>query len=135
MKPKAEIGGLFLSLLLIAGPAGLTTGAVANATPQTASPIVTTPVPSAKLPTQEWNPQITVRVHNYAHVDTELLVGARSSRHEHIERSQSRGEVGVLSTHAGRRGTVSQVSRRLGHECFCTEYSDAGDGRENPNTC
>jgi hypothetical protein len=78
MKPKAEIGGLFLSLLLIAGTAGLTTGAVANATPQAASPIDTTPVPSGKLPTQEWHPQITVRVHNYAHVDTELLLGAEA---------------------------------------------------------
>lgn len=78
MKPKAEIGGLFLSLLLIAGPAGLTTGTVANATPQTASPIDTTPVPSGKLPTQEWHPQITVRVHNYARIDNGLLLSAEA---------------------------------------------------------
>jgi hypothetical protein len=73
MKPKAEIGGLFMSLLLIAGPAGLTTGAVANATPQTASSNSSTPPPP-----QDWHTQIIVRVHDYAHVDTELLLGAEA---------------------------------------------------------
>ena len=78
MKSKAEIGGLFLSLLLIFGPARLTTGAVANATPQTASLIDTTPVPSGKLPPKDWHPQIIVRVHNYAHVDNGLLFSAEA---------------------------------------------------------
>ena len=78
MKPKAEIGGLILSLLLIVGPAGLTTGAVANATPQTTSFIDTTPEPFVKLPPRDWHSQIIARVHNYAHVDTELLVGAEA---------------------------------------------------------
>ena len=31
-----------------------------------------------KLPPQDWHPQIIVRVHNYAHVDTELLLGAEA---------------------------------------------------------
>jgi hypothetical protein len=78
MKSQSGIGELIVRLLLVVGTVGLTTGAVANATPQTASPIDTTPVPSGKLPTQEWHPQITVRVHNYAHVDTELLLGAEA---------------------------------------------------------
>lgn len=78
MKSEAEIGWLILSLLLIGGATELTTGAVANASPQTASPIDTTPVPSGKLPTQDWHPRIIVRIHNYAHVDTELLVGAET---------------------------------------------------------
>jgi hypothetical protein len=45
---------------LIIAPAELATGGVLAASPQ------------------DWHPQIIVRVHNYAHVDTELLVGAEA---------------------------------------------------------
>ena len=78
MKSQAEIGWLMLSLLLIGGATELTTGAVANAIPQTTSFIETTPQPFVKLPPQDGHTQIIVRVHNYAHVDTELVVGAEA---------------------------------------------------------
>jgi hypothetical protein len=63
---------------VIVGAAELTTATVANAAPQTTSFIDTTPQPLVNLPPQDWHPQIIVRVHNYAHVDTELLVGAEA---------------------------------------------------------
>jgi hypothetical protein len=78
MKLPAEIGRLILSLLVIVGAAELTKDAVADATPQTASFIDTTPLPLVKLPPQDWHPQIIVRVHNYAHVDAGSLLGAEA---------------------------------------------------------
>jgi hypothetical protein len=78
MKLHAEIGTMSLSLLVIVGAAELTTGAVADAAPQTASSIDATPQPLVKLPPQDWHPQIFVRVHNYAHVDAGLLHGAEA---------------------------------------------------------
>jgi hypothetical protein len=78
MKLPAEIGRIILSLLVIVGAAELTTGAVADAVPQTASSIETTPQPLVKRPHQDWHPQIFVRVHNYAHVDAGLLHGAEA---------------------------------------------------------
>ena len=78
MKLPAEIGRISLSLLVIVGAAELTTGAVADAAPQTASSIDRIPLPLVKLPPQDWHPQIFVRVHNYAHVDAGLLHGAEA---------------------------------------------------------
>ncbi len=78
MRFQAEIGESILSLLIIVGAAELTAATVADAAPQTASFIDTTPQPFVKLPPQDWHPQIIVRVHNYAHVDTELLLGAET---------------------------------------------------------
>jgi hypothetical protein len=78
MKLPAEIGRIILSLLVIAVAAELTTVAVADATPQSASPIVATPLPAVGPPLQDWHPQIFVRVHNYAHVDAGLLHGAEA---------------------------------------------------------
>ena len=78
MKSQAEIGKFILSLLVVVGTAGFATGAVADATPQTAGSIETTPLPAAQLPTPGWQPQIIVRVHNYAHVDAGLLLGAEA---------------------------------------------------------
>jgi hypothetical protein len=66
MKPQAEIGRLVLSLLAVVGTAELTTGADANAIPQTASSISTTPQPSVNLPTRDWHPQVIVPNLNYA---------------------------------------------------------------------
>ena len=78
MRFQAEIGRSILSLLIIVGAAELTTATVANAAPQTASFIDTTPQPFVKLPPQDWHPQIIVRVHNYAHVDDGLLLSAEA---------------------------------------------------------
>ena len=78
MKLQAEIGRSMLSLLIIVGAAELTTVAVADAAPQTTSFIDTTTQPLVKLPPQDWHPQIIVRVHNYAHVDTGILLGAEA---------------------------------------------------------
>jgi len=78
MQLSAEIGRIILGLLVIAGAAELTTGAVADAAPQTASSIETTPQPLVKLPHQDWHPEIFVRVHNYARVDGGLLQGAEA---------------------------------------------------------
>ena len=78
MKTKVQIGGLILGSLVIVAAAGLRTGAVAEAAPQTTSFADTTPQPLVNLPPQDWHPQIIVRVHNYAHVDIELLVGAEA---------------------------------------------------------
>ncbi len=78
MKFQAEIGWSILSLLVILGAAELTTGTVADATPQTTNFIDTTTEPLLKLPPQEWHPQIIVRVHNYAHVDPGLLLPAEA---------------------------------------------------------
>ena len=78
MKLHAEIGRIILSLLVIVDAAELTTGAVADAAPQTAGSIDRTPLPLVNLPHQDWHPQIFVRVHNYAHVDAGLLHGAEA---------------------------------------------------------
>jgi len=78
MKFQAEIGRSILSLVMIVGAAELTTGAVLDATPQTTNFIDTTTQPFVKLPPQDWHPQIIVRVHNYAHVDTGLLLSAEA---------------------------------------------------------
>jgi hypothetical protein len=78
MRFQAEIGRSILSLLVIVGAVELTTGAVTAAAPQTTSFIETTPQSFVKLPPQDWHTPIIVRVHNYAHVDTELLVGAEA---------------------------------------------------------
>jgi hypothetical protein len=78
MKLQAKIGRLILSLLVIVGAAELTAGVVADATPQTATSIDTTPLALVKLSPQDWHPQIIVRVHNYAHVDAGLLTVAES---------------------------------------------------------
>jgi hypothetical protein len=78
MKLPAEIARLILSLLVIVGAAELITVAVADAAPQTATSIETTPQRSVKLPHQDWPPQIFVRVHNYARVDAGLLHGAEA---------------------------------------------------------
>jgi hypothetical protein len=78
MRFQAEIGRSILSLLVIVGAAELTTATVADAAPQTPSFIDTTTQPLVKLPPQDWHPQIVVRVHNYAHVDTGLLLSAEA---------------------------------------------------------
>jgi hypothetical protein len=54
---------LTLSLLLVIGCAQLLAGAVTHATP------------SANPAPQDWQPQIIVRVHNYAQVDAKVLLG------------------------------------------------------------
>jgi hypothetical protein len=77
MNPPARTGKLLLSLLVIIG-AGLTMGLTAEASPQTASPIGTAPLPSVNRPPQDWHPQIVVRVHNYAHLEEGLLLGAEA---------------------------------------------------------
>jgi len=51
-------------------------GTVTNATPQTASFIDITTQSFVELPPQEWHAQIIVRIHNYPHVDDELLLRA-----------------------------------------------------------
>ena len=58
--------------------AEFTTGAVADAAPQTTNFIDTTTQPLVKLLPQDWHPEIIVRVHNYAHVGTESLLGAEA---------------------------------------------------------
>jgi hypothetical protein len=78
MRFQAEIGRSILSLLIIVGAAELKTVAVADAAPQTTSFIDTTTQPLVKLPPQDWHPQIIVRVHNYAHVNTGLLLSAEA---------------------------------------------------------
>ena len=78
MKPQAGIERWILSLLVFVGAAELTTATVADAAPQTTSFIDTTTQPLVKLPPQDWHPQIIVRVHNYAHVDTGFLLGAEA---------------------------------------------------------
>jgi hypothetical protein len=80
MRFQAEIGRSILSLLVIVGAAELTTATVADAAPQTTSFIDTTTQPLAKLPPQDWHPQIIVRVHNYAPVDNGLLLSAEAGR-------------------------------------------------------
>jgi hypothetical protein len=76
MKYQSEMGRLILGLLLVAGTAELTTSAVAGAAPQTASSINAAPLPSVKMPMQDWHPQIILAVYNDAHVDAGLLFGA-----------------------------------------------------------
>ena len=78
MKPQAEIGRLILSLVVIVGAAELTTGAVAKSTPQSASSIKRMPLRSTNVAVPDGHPQIVVRIHNYAHVDTGLLLGAEA---------------------------------------------------------
>jgi hypothetical protein len=78
MKSQSGMGELIVRLLLVVGAVGLGTNAIAAAPQQTGSSTSSTPLPAAKLPPQDWHPQIIVRVHNYAHVDTELLVGAEA---------------------------------------------------------
>jgi hypothetical protein len=103
MKPQAEIGGiegqsnrdrhsakkshrqhsitirarrLTLALLTAVGAAELMIAAVTNATPQTANSQDTTAQLSVQAPAQNWQPQITVRVHNYAQIDSQVLLGS-----------------------------------------------------------
>ncbi len=78
MKSRAGIGKLILSLLVIAGTAELITGAVAHARPQAASSINAATLPSVKLLVEDWHPHIILRVYNYAHVDSGLLLGAEA---------------------------------------------------------
>jgi hypothetical protein len=68
--------GLILSLLLFGGTADLATGSITGATPQAANSTNTMPPPSVEKPTQDWHPQLILRVHNYAHVDAGFLHGA-----------------------------------------------------------
>jgi hypothetical protein len=78
MKSQSEIGELIVRLLLVVGALGLATSAIAAAPQQTESSTSSTPLPPAKLPPQDWHPQIIVRVHNYGHVDTGFLLGAEA---------------------------------------------------------
>jgi len=54
------------------------TRTVAAAAPQSASSISVATLPSVKLTTQDWRPQIILRVHNYAHVNPGILLGAEN---------------------------------------------------------
>ena len=72
MKSQSGIGELIVRLLLVVGAVGLATSAIAAAPQQTESST------SSTRPPQDWHPQIIVRVHNYAHIDTELLLGAEA---------------------------------------------------------
>jgi hypothetical protein len=74
-KSGSRARGLVLSLLVTFGAAELTTGAVAKATPQSENSLETTSQLSAKPPAQDWHPQITVHVYNYAQVDARDLLG------------------------------------------------------------
>jgi hypothetical protein len=103
MKPQPEIGGiegqsnrdrdsakksyrqhsitirarrLTLTLLVAFGTAELTIAAFTNATPQTANSQDTTAQLSVQAPAQNWQPRIIVRVHNYAQVDSQVLLGS-----------------------------------------------------------
>ena len=78
MKSQVGIGKLIVSLLLVVGAIGLTRSAIAAAPQQTASSTISTALPPVKRPPQDWHPEIIVRVHNYAQVDTGLLLGAEA---------------------------------------------------------
>jgi PadR family transcriptional regulator PadR len=78
MNLPSEIGRLIFSSLVILGAIELTMSAVADATPQTASSVDATSTPLAMRPPQDWHPHIIVRVHNYAHVGSGLLLGAEA---------------------------------------------------------
>ena len=78
MKSQVGIGKLIVSLLLVVGAIGLTRSAIAAAPQQTESSTSSAPLPSAKLPPQDWHPRIIVRVHNCAHVDNGLLFSAEA---------------------------------------------------------
>jgi hypothetical protein len=72
MKSQSGIGELIVRLLLVVGTVGLATSAIAAAPQQTESSTSSAPLPSAKLPPQDWHPEIIVRVHNYARIDNGL---------------------------------------------------------------
>ena len=78
MKSQVGIAKLIVSLLLVVGAIGLTRSAIAAAPQQTASSTISTALPPVKRPPQDWHPEIIVRVHNYAQVDTGLLLGAEA---------------------------------------------------------
>jgi hypothetical protein len=68
--------GLILSLLVAAGAAELTTGAVAIAAPQTASSPDATAQSAGKSMAQDWHPQINLRFHNYSQIDARILLAS-----------------------------------------------------------
>lgn len=78
MKSRAGIGRSIMNLLLVAGSMGLATGVIAVAAPQTTNSMNTSTQPPGNQPPQDWHPQIVLRVHNYAHVDSGLLLGAEA---------------------------------------------------------
>jgi hypothetical protein len=86
MTPPLEIEGvdgtsirarrLTLTLLLAIGVAELTVVPATNATPQTVNSQDATLQLSVKAPAQNWQPRIIMHVHNYAQVDSAVLLGS-----------------------------------------------------------
>jgi hypothetical protein len=77
MNRPAKVARLFVISLLIIG-VEWTTRATAAPAPQTASSIGTLPLSSVNLTPQDSHVRIVVRVHNYAHIDAETLLGAEA---------------------------------------------------------
>jgi hypothetical protein len=77
MNRPTEVARCFVISLLTIG-VGWTTRATAAPAPQTSSSIGTLPLPSMNLTPQDSHVRIVVRVHNYAHIDTETLLGAEA---------------------------------------------------------
>jgi hypothetical protein len=67
---------LTLSMLVAVGTVELTVAALTNATPQTVNSQDATPQFSVKAPVQNWQPQVIVSVHNYAQIDSRVLLGS-----------------------------------------------------------
>jgi hypothetical protein len=127
MKPQGEIGKFILSLMVVVSAVGLTTSAIAATPQQTASST------SSTRPPQDWHPEIIVRVHNYARIENGLLLSAEAVATSILREAKvkARWVYCPLSQEDDER--YPQCPADWGHQCFCTEYSDARNGSENPN--